>query len=137
MSLKNYIIIAGTTAALSSAAFGQQYFVPVEKTKRDKQESGFDSKLWKASLATYVGANTMDLASGIRLSNTQGLRETNPLMRNTASSIAVKGVIVGIVLATQWVILRHNPNAAKTMALLNFGASSLPAYASAHNFSLK
>lgn len=142
MHLFKIAIILGIAAVVSSNAHGQEFVKSTElrnssEIKLEKPHSGFDSKLWRTSIVTYAAANVLDFSSGVRLSQNPGFRETNPLMQSNAASLAIKGGIFGAVFVTEWIVLRHQPKAARALSFLNFGCAALPVWAASHNMMLK
>ena len=88
---------------------------------------------WKASLIAVVAASALDAHSS------WGKQEANPLLANRAGQfgtrgIALKGVITAGALGTQWLMLRHRPEARRAATLTNFGVAAVYGAVAAHNY---
>jgi len=88
---------------------------------------------WKASLAAVIAASVIDAQSS------WGKQEANPLLANSAGrfggrSVAIKGILTGAALGTQWFMVRHKPEMRRYATLGNFGLAGIYAKVAAHNY---
>ncbi len=93
-------------------------------------------KLWRVSAAVLGAVTIADMQSSA------GRLEANPMLRSqdgrfSSRGVALKGLVVGAAVGTQWLMLRKNPNAAPYAAGINFAAAALTGAAVVHNHMLK
>jgi len=92
-------------------------------------------KHWWASVATLVGSSLLDAhSSWNRL-------EANPLLQDPTGRFSSRGLalklgIAGGLVATQYLLLRHNPRAERYATVLNFGVSAAFTAAAVRNYRL-
>ncbi len=99
------------------------------------QHSGH-TKLWKVSAALLGAVTIADMQSSV------GRQEANPLLTSqngqfNMQGMALKGALVGGLVGVQWLMLRHNPHAAKYAAGANFAATALTGAIVVHNHMIK
>lgn len=94
------------------------------------------SKLWKISVAMLGAVTIADMQSSA------GRQEANPFLASSsgqfnAQGMALKSALVGGVVGAQWLLLRHNPHAAKYAAGANFAMTAITGAAVVHNHMIK
>ena len=81
-------------------------------------------RLWLASVAAVVTANTLDLMSS------RGGMEANPLLQNSNGSfnmgrgVALKAAFSGGMLLSEWVFARRTAGGTRSFAITNFGTAA-------------
>jgi hypothetical protein len=93
------------------------------------------SKLWRLSVAALAATTAADAWSSY------GRVEANPLLRDSrgrfsAQAIGIKAAVAGSVVATQWLMLRKRPEAARMAAITNFGMAGVFTGVAARNRAL-
>ncbi len=93
-------------------------------------------RLYRWSVVSMLAANAADAATS--WTN----REANPFVAGTTThfgvtSFAIKSGFVGASLLLQHLALRHNPQAAKRLAWMNFVSAGVLGGVAAHNASLR
>jgi hypothetical protein len=93
--------------------------------------------LWKASAATLLAGNAMDVASS------WGKRELNPVLAGSQGTFGKNGALLklgvaGGVVAVEYLVLRHRPSRslAKALAWINFGDAAVTGAVAGRNFGI-
>jgi hypothetical protein len=115
---KRFLALVIVTAGMLSAE------QPESRTKR----------LWKWSLAAVAAGNAADVATSM------GRHELNPVLGAGTFGMRATGIKIGISTATvgvQYLLVRRHPQAARKLAIVNFGMAAATGGVAAHNVSLR
>ena len=100
------------------------------------EETKHHSKLWKISAAVLASVTIADVQSSM------GRYESNPLLRSqdgrfNSRGVALKGLLVGAALGTQYLMLKKSPQGSAYAATANFAAAAVTGAVVVHNHHVK